>query len=365
MALDRSRSGPSFWSIQLGGWSAYTLAVVVTSVPLRHERDYVAFRTAFVMSGFLGSFILYAVCRRVWAKRRGLIASLAWCAPACFLLGFLGAMAAVWAEAEFGGLNRSFSWAVALGGTTGNSFLFLAWAALYFGIKQYQALEYKQLQLARSEASANEAQLRALRYQLQPHFLFNTLNTVSALILDNRGSDARKMVARLGDLLRSVIEAPDTHVVALADELQVVEQYLAIEKMRFGERLKVSIDHAPQTSEARIPRMLLQTLVENAVRHGIAPLPEGGEIFIKSRHDATMLALRIANDCPGDNANATSVARNGVGIANTKSRLRTLYGENQHLEILRRHGGTFEIDIAIPFTTSENACEGDERPSIP
>lgn len=365
MATGWNKTGPSFWLIQLGGWSAYALAVVVTSVPLRHERDYVAFRAAFVISGFLGSFILYAVCRRIWAKRLGLIASLAWCTPACFVLGFLGAAAAVWAEVQFAGVKRSFSWAVALGGTPGNSFLFLAWAASYFGIKQYQALEHKQLQLAQSEALASDAQLRALRYQLQPHFLFNTLNTISALILDNRGNDARRMVARLGDLLRSVIEAPDTHLVTLAGELQVVEQYLAIEKVRFGERLKVTIDCALQTPEARIPRMLLQTLVENAVRHGIAPLPEGGEISIRSSVDGTMLRIRIANDCPDHVGDTKGIERKGVGIANTRSRLRTLYGENQHLEILQQCGGKFEIDIALPFIPSENARECDERSPVP
>lgn len=349
MAADWTKRAASFWFVQLGGWSAYAIAVVVTSVPLRHERDYVAFRAAFVLSGFLGSFLLYAVCRRVWAKGLGLIASLAWCTPACLVLGFLGAASAVWAEDRFGGVGRTFNWAVALGGTPGNSFLFLAWAALYFGIKQYRALEQNQLQLARSEALANDAQLRALRYQLQPHFLFNTLNTVSALILDNRGSDARRMVARLGDLLRSVIEAPDTHLVALADELQVVEQYLAIEKVRFGERLKVTIDSAPQASEARIPRMLLQTLVENAVRHGVAPLPEGGEIVIRGGVDGPMLRLRIENDCPRHVAGTTGAARNGVGIANTRARLQSLYGGNQHLQILQQQGGRFEVDVALPM----------------
>lgn len=345
----------SFWFIQLASWTAYGLAVVVTSVPMRHERDYIAFRTAYVLSGFLGSFLVYAVCHRAWKRGLKLIASAAWCVPTCLGLGFLCSAAALWSEVRFGGVARPFSWTVALAGTTGNSFLFMAWAAMYFGIKHYQALQQKQLQLAQAEVLAHDAELRALRYQLQPHFLFNTLNTISMLVLDDRKKDARRMITRLAELLRNTIDAPDTHLVILREELFLIEQYLAIEQVRFGDRLRVRYDHAPEASEVNVPRLLLQPLVENAVRHGIAPRTEGGEILIASRVDHDMLTVRVLNDCPDAfNPNPMRTERVGVGLANTSSRLKTLYGKNQHLEISKTPG-KFEVTISIPLLHSIQA----------
>jgi Histidine kinase len=360
-----AKSKRSFWFIQLGGWTAYGLAVVVISVPLRHERDYIAFRSAYVVSGFLGSFLIYAVCHSVWKRGFRLIAAVAWCVPTCLTLGFLCSAAAVWSEAQFGRVQRPFSWPGALAGTSGNCFLFLAWAAIYFGIKYHLALQQKQLQLAQSEALAHDAQLRALRYQLQPHFLFNALNTISTLVLDDHKQDARKMISRLAELLRNTIDAPDTHLVVLHEELFLVSQYLAIEQVRFGERLRVKIDHAPQASEAYVPRLLLQPLVENAIRHGIAPRSEGGEILISSSVDNDMLTIRVLNDCP-DPAypDATGNGRSGIGIANTRSRLKTLYGKNQHLKITRQPG-KFEVTLSIPIGHAVGAFESRETAATP
>jgi two-component system, LytTR family, sensor kinase len=302
------------------------------------------------VSGFLGSFLIYAVCHRVWKRKLNLLASLAWCTPICLLLGFLCSAAAVWAESRFGGLGRSFIWSVALGGTTGNSFLFLAWSAIYFGVKHYQALEQERLQLAQSEALAREAQLQALRYQLQPHFLFNTLNAISTLILDERAQDARKMIALLADLLRNTIEAPDTHHVALSEELLLVDQYLAIEQVRLGNRLRVRRDYASQASNASVPRLLLQPLVENAIHHGIAPRTEGGEILISSRVDGDTLTLRVINDCPAFGKTTANGNRpGGVGIANTRLRLEKLYGMGQRLEATQPQPGRFEVTLSIPM----------------
>lgn len=351
MIETETKARPSFWLLQMGGWLVYSVAVVVTSVPLRHERDYVAFRTMYVVSGFLGSFLVYSVCRSVWRRKLNLLASVAWCTPTCLVLGFLCSAASVWAEARFGGLGRSFSWSIALGGTTGNSFLFLAWCAIYFGVKHYQALEQKQLQLAQSEALARDAQLQALRYQLQPHFLFNTLNAISTLILDERAQDARKMVARLADLLRNTIEAPDTHLLTLNEELVLIDQYLAIEQVRLGDRLRIRRDYAFEASDASVPRLLLQPLVENAIRHGIAPRTEGGEILISSCVDHDVLILRVLNDCP-DSARMVSrgAKQSGVGISNTMLRLEKLYGKNQRLEARQPQPRTFEVILRIPMT---------------
>lgn len=350
---------PSFWLLQMSGWLVYSVAVVVTSAPLRHERDYIAFRSTYVLSGFFGSFLVYAVCHSVWRRRSfNLLASMTWCTPTCLVLGFLCSAASVWAEARFGGLGRTFSWSVALGGTTGNSFLFLAWCAIYFGVKHYQVLEQKQLQLAQSEALARDAQLQALRYQLQPHFLFNTLNAISTLILDGRTQDARKMIARLADLLRNTIEAPDTHLVALSEELLLIDQYLAIEQVRLGDRLTIRRDYASHSFNASVPRLLLQPLVENAIHHGIAPRTGGGEVLISSSVERDMLTLRVINDCPDSGKFASNgTIQSGVGIANTRLRLEKLYGKNQRLDATEPQPGRFEVILSIPIVHYSTPAE--------
>ena len=339
--------------MQLGGWLVYSVGVAVTSVPLRHEHDYIAYRSMSVASGFLGSFLMYPLCRSLLKKRLGLLVSLAWCTPACLLLGLLGSAASVWSESRFAEHRMTFHLSSALPGTPGSSFVFLAWGAIYFGFKHHQALERHRLQLVEAESLARDAQLRALRYQLQPHFLFNTLNAISTLVLDDRKRDATRMIARLADLLRNTIEAPDTHMVSLEDELLLVEQYLAIEQVRFGERLRTTFDNAPATLEAMVPRMLLQPLVENAIRHGIAPLLEGGSILIASRVEASMLCLRVVNDGPeSDSAKSHEIRRDGVGLANTRARLQQLYGSEQLLETRYHQTGEFEVFIAIPLEYS-------------
>jgi sensor histidine kinase YesM len=153
--------------------------------------------------------------------------------------------------------------------------------------------------------------------------------------------------------------------VILREELFLVGQYLAIEQVRFGDRLRVKVDHAPEAPEVNVPRLLLQPLVENAIRHGIAPRPEGAEILISSSFDHDMLMLRVLNDCP-DPAylDATGNGRTGVGIANTKSRLKTFYGKNQHLEIARR-SGKFEVTISIPIVHPVGTFDRRETATTP
>ena len=156
------------------------------------------------------------------------------------------------------------------------------WCSLYFSIKQWQQSCKEKERLLRAESEVREARLLALRYQLNPHFLFNSLNAVSTLVLDGNARAATRMLAQIGDLLRASLDSEVTAEVTLSQELALTEGYLAIEQTRLGERLKIDMVVPLETRDALVPSMLLQPLVENAVRYGVAPLIEGGRIAIKS-----------------------------------------------------------------------------------
>jgi two-component system LytT family sensor kinase len=166
------------------------------------------------------------------------------------------------------------------------------------------------------------AQLGALRAQIQPHFLFNTLNAITALVRDQETRSALATLARLSDLLRSVLTANTAHEVSLAEELGFVEQYLGIMEVRYSDRLHVRWQVPPDLRSARVPTFVLQPLVENAIRHGIAKRTEAGRIEIAARRAGDQLVLTVTDDGPGPNG----VANGGVGLANTRERLRRLYG---------------------------------------
>ena len=167
------------------------------------------------------------------------------------------------------------------------------------------------------------AQLGALRAQIQPHFLFNTLNAITALVRDQETKSALATLARLSDLLRSLLASDAAHEVSLAEELGVIEQYLGIMEVRFSDRLNVIWDVPPDLRGARVPTFVLQPLVENAIRHGIAKRTDAGRIEIGARKAGDRLILTVSDDGPGPNG----AANGGLGLANTRERLRRLYGD--------------------------------------
>ena len=347
----RSQSGLklAFWPLQMGGWFVFAVASATSNLPLRHDRGLVAFRAAFVLSTFFASFITYGICRAVRLRRLAVISSIALETAACAVLGFGCSAAAVWSEIYFGGVDVPFHWTAALSNVTGGAFVLIAWCAIYSGVKQYQALEEEQGRLRAAEATAREAQLLALRYQLQPHFLFNTLNAISSLIVGQEPKQVTQMISRLGDLLRSTLDEPDTHFVSLADELIVVKEYLSIEEIRFGPRLRTSFDVLPQTLMLTVPRFILQPLVENAIRHGIAHLPAGGSIRLQTSLTAMQVEIVIENDVEWKRDAAAEVA--GLGLSNTRERLTQIYGQEASLVTTHERGKSFIVTLMIP-------CEG-------
>ena len=209
----------------------------------------------------------------------------------------------------------------------------------------------RELTAVQLEARLAEAQLAALQRQLHPHFLFNTLNTISALM--HRDIDAADaMLERLSDLLRLTLDRISLQQVALKDELDFIEKYLDIERARFGDRLKVHFDIAPGILDALVPTLLLQPLVENAVRHGIAPKVGGGRLDVSGRRDGDRLRLVVRDNGAGLGNDTLQAFNTGVGLSNTRSRLEHLYGDDHRFEFQRPPDGGLAVTVVIPFAAA-------------
>jgi two-component system sensor histidine kinase AlgZ len=214
-----------------------------------------------------------------------------------------------------------------LGGLDGCWLALIAFCGLQAIVLHRAALRAESERLARAAQTARDAELRALRYQLQPHFLFNTLNAISALVNDDRKRDASRMIARLGDFLRATLEETHGHEVTVADEIAFTSTYFDIEKARLGDRLRVDVYTGPDTLDALVPYLLLQPLVENAIRHGIAPRSEGGRIAIRVERAGDVLRITVENDL----ADVTPSGGQGLGLGNVRARLDALYPDAHRL----------------------------------
>jgi sensor histidine kinase YesM len=219
----------------------------------------------------------------------------------------------------------------------------IAHAVAYY--RRFREREVRALQL---ETQLAQAHLQTLKSQLQPHFLFNTLHSISALMLTDVPA-ADKMMTRLSDLLRMSLEDSETHVITLARELEFVNGYLGIELIRFEERLTIVHDIAPDTLDAEVPHLLLQPLVENAVRHGISRLSSAGEIRISASHDEHSLHLRVRDNGPGLPNRDGLPPKVGLGLKATRERLETLFGNAQTFEVRSLTEGGVEAWVQIPF----------------
>jgi two-component system LytT family sensor kinase len=215
--------------------------------------------------------------------------------------------------------------------------------------REREAFELK-VQTSELAQQLAAAQLSALKMQLQPHFLFNTLGATIVLIQQQKTAEAEAMVARLGDLLRLALDDVDAQEVPLWRELEFLRLYLSIEEVRFKDRLRVQIAADPGVSDALVPHMVLQPLVENAVRHGLGQSEEAVTIDVRAAKDGDSLALIVSDDGPG--LQRTRPEHSGIGLANTRSRLRRLYGDRATLvaENTSPHGA--RVTIALPFRTA-------------
>lgn len=221
------------------------------------------------------------------------------------------------------------------------------------GWHYYQRFREREMQTSELRRQLTEARLEALRMQLNPHFLFNTLHAISALIHANPEA-ADRVVARLSELLRLSLDQSKPQEVPLSEEIGFLDRYLEIEQTRFADRLQVEKEIEPDTADALVPYLILQPLVENAIRHGIEPREEQGKLGIRARRNNGTLELRVTDNGNGLHDQDPASIQEGIGLSNTRSRLRHLYGENCRFQLVNAAGGGLEARIEIPFhTTSE------------
>jgi hypothetical protein len=223
--------------------------------------------------------------------------------------------------------------------------LLFMWAvvASIHGLRIYRKYKAREVEAAHLEARFAEAQNLALRMQLQPHFLFNTLNSISALVHSNPDG-ADEMISRLGNFLRTTLDAPHDQLVTLRRELAFIQDYLAIEQVRFQDRLRVEVQIPPELMELRLPSFILQPLVENALKHGLADRPQGGTVSLRARKEAGSLVLEIQDDGAG-----FVPGREGVGLVNVRSRLGLLYKGGYQLEFLGAPGRGTLVVLRLPI----------------
>jgi two-component system, LytTR family, sensor kinase len=223
--------------------------------------------------------------------------------------------------------------------------LYVSILAISYVLDSKDRIAGQQTETARLNEALSKAQLFALRRQLEPHFLFNALNAISGLVREKRNDDAVSMIAGLSDFLRRVLQESDRQEVPLGEEMDFVQKYLDIQKVRFADRLKLDIQVPEELLSAQLPTLILQPLAENAVKHGIAKRSQGGTIRISACRSGTMLNLTVYNDGPKHRAGPTS----GIGMSNVRSRLQRLYGDKFQLHMRDEGPDGVEVCVSVPF----------------
>jgi two-component system, LytTR family, sensor kinase len=343
----------SFWQIQMIGWSCFYLYQLLESIhSFLTKRVYLDEETVPIVFMFLGSCALRPFCRQLLRRSQSWVDFELRAAAAAMVTSIPVTCAACLI------LQKSYPvpWHASVTVWAWSAFVLFIWCSLYFSIKQWQQSSDERERLLRAESEVREARLLALRYQLNPHFLFNSLNAVSTLILDGNAPAATQMLAQIGDLLRTSLDSEVSAEVTLSQELAFTEGYLAIEQTRLGERLRIDLGVPWETRDALVPNMLLQPLVENAVRYGVAPLVEGGWIAIKSALHADRLRIVIGNSGRRGEG-AQKKYGSGIGLGNTAERLKTLYGADFEFSLKWPEAGGCEVVLELPLRRACNLRE--------
>ena len=352
---DKNRA---FWTLQIAGWGGAFLLRAITSLVSGQDVNFIINLAIEGITGFSISLILSVVYHRVisdkplivWTSL--LLALIVGVGIFTFIIAWVTSLTRVSFDGDFLSLFIGlFIWPLTLLG---------AWSALYFAINYFLKVEEQADRLERLEAQATSAQLAMLRYQLNPHFLFNTLNSISTLVLLKQSEPANAMLTRLSSFLRHTLVTQPGGKVTVAQEVETLKLYLDIERMRFEERLQTDFRVEDTAAKAQIPSMLLQPLIENAIKYGVSPLEEGAEISLLAQIVGPRLRITVSDSGPGVDVGgvaddlpavmATHKRRNstGVGLANIRDRLAQAYGDDHRFEIRSPETGGFTVLIEIP-----------------
>jgi signal transduction histidine kinase len=350
---DKNRA---FWTLQIAGWVGYFLLRSLGGLANRMGISFILPTILVTVTGFSITLLMAWAYRAIIRMKPIWV----WTLSVLILVGaaILFSVIEVWAHATFYEPGWRPQGIEFFGAILLTLAILGAWSGLYYGINYYLLLDEQAERFERMAAQANSAQLEMLRYQINPHFLFNTLNSISTLVLLSETEKANTMLSRLSSFLRYSLVGEREGQATVAQEIQALKLYLEIERTRFEDRLRTRFDIAPDVLTARIPSLLLQPLVENAVKYAVTPLEEGADIWVTARRLGDRLELSVADTGPGigdtrpspaspsaPNAapanaappNATSQGTN-VGLVNIRDRLQQAYGDDHRFEILPNAG---------------------------
>lgn len=229
-----------------------------------------------------------------------------------------------------------------------NLIIFLSIIGLYYLIEYYRISRERELRTAELKTLLSQTRLQVLKMQIQPHFLFNTLNAIAALMYEDVNK-SHTMLSRLSDLLRIALDSSERQEVTLQEEMTFLQSYLDIQELRFQDRLQINVNTPPETLNAMVPSMILQPLVENVVTHGLEPLGNKGKIEIRSQIKDNSLILKISDNGPGLPSSENIDESNGIGISNTRKRLRQLFGDDFKIEFTNNTNAGMKVTMTIPF----------------
>jgi two-component system LytT family sensor kinase len=346
----RSDRNVLFWSLHAAGWAAYGVTQYLGALVYEKPAGYVQVWAASAIAGFVLSSPMRLIYRRLWSRsvQERVIGVLVTCYITALPLRFIINQAyKAFVEPEW----HPQSLFELFGGTLSTTYVLVCWSVLYFGIKFYESQRQQEEAMLKAVALAQEAQLKMLRYQLNPHFLFNTLNAISTLILDNQNRKANHAVTRLSEFLRYTLDQDPMKKVTLRQEIEALDLYLGTERLRFGERLRLEYAIEEQALVALVPSLLLQPLLENSLKYAISTREQGGVVRIEGRKREGLLELSVIDDGPGLREGVQPVERRGVGLANIRERLMVLYGEGCRFAVLNSNPG-LRVDLALPFETA-------------
>lgn len=349
-----------FWLLQSGGWAGWALSFYLGAAVWGDPPDNYAFYVPIIATiGLFISLGLRWIYRFTWEM--SFLSRLLPFLIGSYLAGVVWMMARTWVffilfpeQRDAFGIESSAAFYSYLEGAISAAWVMLGWSALYFGIKYYILLQDAKARALSATAEANQAQLKMLRYQLNPHFLFNTLNAISTLVLDKDTSLAADMIDRLSRFLRHSLESDPMAQVTVEQEVAAIKLYLDIEQVRFGDRLTLLFSIDPDVRKAKVPSLILQPLVENAIKYGISQCVKGGSIGISAHKDDGQLQLIVSDNGPGlDFSHGKSPKGSGVGIENCRERLKALYGTQQSLKLSATPPQGLTVTINLPFIQEE------------
>lgn len=348
---DKNRA---FWVLQSAGWTGYfilrSLSGVANAMPLM----FVVHTLLLTATGYSLTLLMGSLFRRLITMRAiyTVIVSVA----AVVLAATAFSVIETWSHATFVKPGARPFGIESFGAILLNFALLAAWSALYYGINYYLLLEEEIDQRSILESQASTAQLAMLRYQLNPHFLFNTLNSISTLVLLKQTERANAMLARLSSFLRYTLVNEPSAQVTLAQEVETLKLYLEIEKMRFEDRLRPHFRIDPATIGVRLPSLLLQPLVENAIKYAVTPSETGADIWLSASRNGERVRIEVADNGHVANEGLVATQSTGVGLANTGDRLAQAYGEAHSFATRTNEHGGFSVIVDIPLDAASGAA---------